>query len=145
MSLIAKLNTMVLRKPAAMTPAESRRTKLLAALTEQQALAEAHVAGTTYVVKVKRWQKDAEGVKQRIERDKLVKAWWWKDGDTLSLVVRYGAKALELSKGKRAIRVDKAEQLPGVFDTLRAAVQAGELDAAIEAMVGGAKVKPAKG
>ena len=52
------------------------------------------------------------------------------------MVVRYGAKVLELSKGKKAISVTTLKDVPTVIGTVLAAVKAGELDAAIEAVVG---------
>ena len=51
------------------------------------------------------------------------------------MVVRYGARPLELAKGKRAIQIAEGQQIVDVIATLIAAVQAGELDAAMEAAV----------
>jgi hypothetical protein len=144
MSHIAKLNTITLKARQPMSPAEHRRAKLLHALTEQQALASAHMAGQEHRVMVHRWVRDTEGTKTRIERAKRLKAWWWQEGDGLCLVVRYGARPIELLKGKRAIRVEKKDQLPEVINTVMAAVQAGELDAAIEAVTGVRKLKISK-
>jgi hypothetical protein len=63
-----------------------------------------------------------------------IKAWWWvgEKGETL-LSVHYGSKTLELSKGKTAIEVVSANDLPAIFDVLISAVQANELDMQIEA------------
>ena len=47
--------------------------------------------------------------------------------------VRYGARILELAKGKTAIEVATAKELVATFEALCAAVNAGELDAAIDA------------
>jgi hypothetical protein len=47
--------------------------------------------------------------------------------------VHYGSKTLELSKGKTAIEVVSANDLPAIFDVLISAVQANELDMQIEA------------
>jgi hypothetical protein len=51
------------------------------------------------------------------------------------MLVRYGARALELSKGKRAIAISSPALLPGAINTLIAAVKAGELDAGIDAAI----------
>ena len=40
-----------------------------------------------------------------------IKAWWWQDGAALCLVVRYGAKVIELAKGKRAVQVEREDQV----------------------------------
>ncbi len=61
------------------------------------------------------------------------------------MVVRYGARPLELSKGKRAISIAQVAMLPGALNTLIAAVKAGELDAAIEAVIDARKLKLGKG
>jgi hypothetical protein len=55
---------------------------------------------------------------------------WWRTAPNGSLVffVRLGGKPIEFDKGKSGIAVASAEKLPGVIDTLIAAVQKGELD-----------------
>jgi len=53
----------------------------------------------------------------------------------------YGAQQLELTKGKRAIVISSPALLPGAINTLIQATQAGELDAAIDAVVGARKLK----
>jgi len=60
-------------------------------------------------------------------------------------VVRYGAKILELAKGKRALSVANVAALPDVIATIMAAVMAGELDGAIDTVVSPPKGKPSKG
>ena len=62
---------------------------------------------------------------------------------TLMLVVRYGARPLELAAGKRAIAIAHAPMLPGALNTLIAAVKAGELDGAMAAAVEASKLKRA--
>jgi hypothetical protein len=46
--------------------------------------------------------------------------------------VRYGSRILELAKGKYAVEVAHANDLTKTLGAIRAAVLAGELDAAIE-------------
>jgi hypothetical protein len=142
---LSKLNITQLKRPAKQSPVEQRRTKLIVKLEEQLALARAQAEGKRYVVMKPAWTRDSDGTKTRVEREKQVRPWWWKDGDGLSLVVRYGAKQIELSRGKRAISIAQAAQLPEALNTLIAAVKAGELDAAMESAVTAAKAKPAKG
>jgi hypothetical protein len=50
--------------------------------------------------------------------------------------VRYGAKLLELAKGKSAIEVANPDALVEALEAVNAAVLAGELDAQIEAVSG---------
>lgn len=42
--------------------------------------------------------------------------------------IKFGARAIEFEKGKAGIAVPSKDKLPGVIDTLIAAVRAGELD-----------------
>ena len=144
MSYLAKLNVTQLKRPAAMTPQEQRRAKLIAKLEEQLAVANAELAGNTFNVTKHVWKTDVDGEKQRVASERVVRPWYWRDGDALQMVVRYGAKVLELSKGKKAISVTTLKDVPTVIGTVLAAVKAGELDAAIEAVVGTRTLKLTK-
>lgn len=141
MSYMSKLTITQLKRPAKASPAEQRRGKLIAKLGEQLELARAAVEGRSYTVTKQAWGKDAEGNRVRIQREKRVAQWWWTDGDAVSMVVRYGAKPVELAKGKRALSVANLAALPDVIITVIEAVKAGELDAAIEAVAGAPKLK----
>ena len=135
MSALSNLKLVVATKPTALSPALLRRNKLVAKISEQQALAQAQVDGTTYApTKVKRIADDSGEVKQ-VTVPKRVKAWWWKgDNGKTFLGVRYGNRMLELAKGKAAIEVANAKDLVSILGTLRKAVEQGELDAQIEAV-----------
>lgn len=139
MTYLNKLNLTQLKRGARLSPAELRRAKLVAKLEEQLALARAQLEGRSYAVTKHAWTRDADGNRSRVEQTKQVRPWWWQDGDGVAMVVRYGARPLELSKGKRAIGIAQASALPGVIETIVAAVKAGELDAAMDAMVAGTK------
>lgn len=145
MSTISKLNLVPLKARVAMTPQEARRQKLITKLEEQLALAEAEAASRKHVVMKQAWTRDNDGNKTRVQREKRIKAWWWKDGDALAMVVRYGAKPLELAKGKRALRVENIGAVPTTIRTVMEAVNAGELDVAIDAVLGASKAKQGKG
>jgi len=133
---MSKLTLVPLKRRAAATPQEQRREKLVAKLEEQLALAQAQAEGKRYVVMKAAWTRDADGNKQRVQREKVVRPWWWPEGEGVSLVVRYGARPIEFAKGKRAISVTHVPMLPGALNTLIAAARAGELDGAIEAALG---------
>ena len=91
------------------------------------------------------WTRDDDGNKIRVQRERQVKPWWFQQGSELHMVVRYGARQLELAKGKRAIVINTQAMLPGAINTLIQAVGAGELDAAIAAAIDARKLKLAKG
>lgn len=133
-TLLATLKLTTARKQRALPEVVKRRNKLLKKLAEQRELAVALNEGRNYAPKRLRTVTDTE-TGRRIVREMPVriKAWWWigEKGETL-LSVHYGSKTLELSKGKSAIEVASATDLPAVFDVLISAVQANELDTQIE-------------
>ena len=111
-----------------------RRDKLLRKLDDQIGMAAAAVAGTGFQAKRSRVVIDADGRRERAMVPARVKQWWWKASDgKLLFTVQYGTKALELAKGKPAIEVTSMEDLVGALQSVRAAVEAGELDSHIEA------------
>jgi hypothetical protein len=58
---------------------------------------------------------------------------WWRTAPNGSLVffVRLGGKPIEFDKGSRVSLCPSVERLPGLIDTLVAAVQKGELDSVL--------------
>ena len=135
---MAHLNKLVftqLKRGARIAPADQRRNKLVAKLEEQMGLARARIEGKPFVVTKASWTRDSDGNKSRIQAEKTVRPWWWQEADAINMVVRYGARPLELSKGKKAISVASLAALPDAITTIIAAVKAGELDAAMEAAV----------
>ena len=141
MSILGKLQITALKQRSKQSPAEHRRSNLIAKLTEQIELSKAQAEGRPFVVVKNGWSRDETGAKQRVQKEKIVRPWWWNDGAALSLVIRYGARPLELSRGKRAITVANLAAIPGTLSTVRDAVLAGELDQAIEATVTASKSK----
>jgi hypothetical protein len=72
-----------------------------------------------------------------VERAKRVREWWYvSDTGKINVVVKYGSKQIELSKGKNAVEVATGEELLKVLEALKSAVEAGELDSQIEAASG---------
>jgi hypothetical protein len=59
----------------------------------------------------------------------------WFVGDTGKVCVqlKYGTKIIDIAKGKNAVEVGTADELIGALTTLKAAVEAGELDAQLNA------------
>ena len=135
MAFLNKLNIVAAKRIITQSPEELRRAKLLAKLTEQHDLADAMIAGTTHSVTREVWVKDDQGNKTRVTKLKRMRSWFWLNTDGKWLLeVRYGAKVLELSKGKRAIEVGARGELPATIRVIQEAVRAGELDAQMEAV-----------
>ena len=144
MGYLDKLNVTQLKRPETLSPTEQRRAKLVAKLEEQLAVAQATAEGKRYVVNKAGWTRDNDGNKTRIVTERVIRPWFWPEGEGFCLVVRYGAKILELSKGKRAINITSAALIPGAINTLIAATKGGELDAAINAAIAGIKAATVK-
>src|SRR4051794_8930404 len=71
----------------------------------------------------------AKAVLQLVEKQHRVQPWWRTGANgSVVLFVRLGGKPIEFDKGKSGIAVATVEKLPGVIDTLVAAVRNGELD-----------------
>ena len=134
MSALAGLKLVAAKRSTSVAPVVQRRTKLLKKLGEQIELAKAQKEGRQYSATRMRNVKDAEtGMTRSVEMPKRVREWWWtgENGKTC-VALRYGAKPVELAKGKAAVEVDGNDQLIAALETLRGAVDAGELDAQIE-------------
>ena len=144
MSYLTKLTLTQLKRNPQQSPEQARRAKLIVKLQEQLALAQAQSKGERLLVTKPVWTRDDNGNKVRVQKERAVRAWWWPQGSELHMSVRYGARQLELSKGKRAIVVGNANLLPGALNTLIQATQAGELDAAIAAVIDARRLKLGK-
>jgi len=111
---------------------EQRRNKLKVQLAEQRRLAEAEAKGESYQPTKSKKIVDAEsGEEKTVAVPKRLKAWWWvNDAGKTLLAVKYGARNLEIAKGKNSIAVPDGRLLQ-VLATLEQAIDAGELDAAL--------------
>jgi hypothetical protein len=68
-----------------------------------------------------------------VEKRQRVSPWWRLDQSGAYLFfIKSGGKPIEFEKGKTAIAVPSLDKLPGVIDTLIAAVRGGELDVQME-------------
>ncbi len=68
------------------------------------------------------------------EVPKTVKAWHFvADNGKLCVHIKYGARTLELARGKTAVEVANSKDLVPTLELIKAAVSNGELDTQIEA------------
>jgi hypothetical protein len=68
-----------------------------------------------------------------VEVPKKVRAWWWNaENGKIALNVRYGARVVEISKGKTAVEVATPNDLIPTLELIKKAVDAGELDIQLE-------------
>ncbi len=141
MTALANLKLISAKKPAQLSPAVQRRSKVAKRIAEQIALATAKQEGTSYAPTKQRKVTDAEtGERKTITVPKSIKEWWFvTDTGKLCVQLRYGAKIVEIAKGKSAVELAAADQLVPTLETLKAAVEGGELDAQLEAVSGAVK------
>lgn len=132
MSILNSLKLVAAKNPANLPAVVQRRNKVLAKLWEQIKLAEAQEAGTHYAPTKYRKLKDSEGNVRNVEMPKRIKPWWFdsESGNTC-VALHYGSKIVEISKGKTAIELFNKSELISTLNTLKAAVESGELDEAI--------------
>ena len=134
MATFATLKLSAAVKPTHMPAVQVRRNKLAKRLWEQAELAKAQQAGAHFISTKFRSIADPDtGLRKQVEVSKRIKQWWFTtDNGKLALSVRYGAKLLELAKGKYAVELASEKELVPTLEVIKAAVLAGELDAAID-------------
>jgi len=135
MSALTGLKLVAAKRPQAALPIVQRRNKLSNQLFQQIELARCLSEGKTYAPMRLRNVKDKHtGERRTVEAVKRVKQWWFvAESGKVCLQVRYGTRVLELAKGKNSIEVGNAAELMTVLTAVKTAVEAGDLDAQIDA------------
>jgi hypothetical protein len=141
MTALANLKLIAAKRPVQLSPVVERRNKVAKRIAEQIALATAKQDGKSYAPTKQRKVTDvATGESKTITVPKRIKEWFFASADgKLCVQLRYGAKIVELAKGKTAVELATADQLVPTLETLKAAVEGGELDAQLEAVSGAVK------
>ncbi len=134
MATLATLKLSTAVKPSHMPAVQVRRKKLAKRLWEQMELAKSQQAGTHFApTKFRSITDPTTGLRKQVEVSKRVKQWWFtSDNGKLALSVRYGARLLELAKGKYAVELASEKELVPTLEIIKTAVLAGELDSAID-------------
>ncbi len=134
MSTLNSLKLVAVKKPRNMPAIVIRRNKLATKLWEQINLAQSQLDGKPFVVTKYRSIKDAEtGLRKQVEVPKRIKPWWFQsEQGKVCVSVKYGSWTIELAKGKPSVEVSSGEELVKALTAIKAAVEAGELDAQIE-------------
>lgn len=134
MSTLSTLKLVAVKKPSHMPAIVIRRNKLSSKLWEQIQLAKSQLDGTPFVVMKYRSMVDREtGLRKQVELPKRIKPWWFQsEQGKVCVSVKYGSWTIELAKGKPSVKVANAQDLIKTLETIKSAVEAGELDAQIE-------------
>jgi hypothetical protein len=146
MSGLSALKLVQAKREKGNSPQHARRQKLSTKLAEQIQLAKAQQSGTEFSpVRVRTVKDEATGQSRKVEVPKKLKPWWWTDEKgKLCITVRYGARTLEIVEGKNAIETDSIADVITSLQVIRSAVDAGELDKRIDAVMGLVKAGFAK-
>lgn len=141
MSALSTLKLVAAKKPQQMPTIQLRRNKLSNKLWEQIQLAKSQINGQPFVVTRFRSVKDRDtGLRKQVEMPKRIRPWWFvAENGKVCVSVRYGSWTLELSKGKPSVEVSSADELVVALETIKQAVEAGDLDAQIEIASAGLK------
>jgi hypothetical protein len=134
-TLLSTLKLVSATRATHISPVMQRRQKLIAKIDEQIEMAQAAANGTAFTATKFKNVVNAEGVTEYKQVAKKVRAWYWKnDAGKWNLVVRYGARIIELSKGKNSIELlSEADVIP-TLELLKTIISNGELDDAITAV-----------
>ena len=145
MSMLANLKLVTSKREQGTNPVLHRRTKLSVKLSDQILLAEAKRDGRTYApTRLKTATNKVTGERITFESQKLIREWWYINGGSkINLIVKYGSKPIAFdAKGtKNAIEVNSGDELIAALKTIKAAVDAGELDQQIESASGAIRAR----
>lgn len=133
---LATLKFVQAEKPATttLTPAERRRAALIARIEEMVALATAQSNGSEFKPTRTRTVVNPDTKeKSKVTSPKVLRAWYWQGQGTgkYYVSIRYGTHTLQFGKNN-AIEAPNLKGVIAVLNTVKQAVQAGELDSVIE-------------
>lgn len=132
---LQQLKLISAKRQQSVDPTQFRRFKLAGRLDDQIALAQAMLEQRTYTKERVRSVRDASGMRTSVQVHTRVKPWWWvMENGKLALSIRYGSRVIALSPKSNAIECASLNDVVQALATVKAVVEAGELDAAITAV-----------
>jgi len=135
MASLQQLKLISAKRQQSVDPTQFRRFKLAGRLEDQIALAQAMLERRTYTKERVRSVRDASGMRSSVQVHTRVKPWWWvMENGKLALSIRYGSRVIALSPKSNAIECASLNDVVQALATVKAVVEAGELDAAITAV-----------
>jgi hypothetical protein len=136
MSILSNLKFVVSKKKQGISPVIQRRSKLSNKIAEQIQLAQAQKDGRTYAPsRLKTYVNKQTGERKTVETLKRVREWWHtSESGKINLICKYGSKQIQFdAKGKNAIEVSNSDELLSALESLKLAIEQGEMDTQIEA------------
>lgn len=138
MSTLSQLKLVTAVKPQHMPDVVKRRYKLSNKLWEQIQLAKSLFLNQPFDLKKVKTVKNAEtGQSETVSVPKTVRPWWFNaENGSICFSIKYGAKIVELAKGKPSIQVESGLDLISTLELVKEAIEVGELDSQIEQVSG---------
>lgn len=138
MSTLSQLKLVTAVKPQHMPDVVKRRYKLSNKLWEQIQLAKSLFLNQPFDLKKTKTVKNNEtGRNETVSVPKTIRPWWFNsENGSICFSIKYGAKVLELAKGKPSIQVESDLDLISTLELIKQAIEAGELDSQIEQVSG---------
>ena len=138
MSTLSQLKLVTAVKPQHMPDVVKRRYKLSNKLWEQIQLAKSLFLNQPFDLKKVKTVKNAEtSQSETVSVPKTVRPWWFNtDNGSICFSIKYGAKIVELAKGKPSIQVESGLDLISTLELVKEAIEVGELDSQIEEVSG---------
>ena len=141
MSSLAKLTIKSITRQNKVSPVEARRNKLLSGIEDQLHVVDAAMRGEQYSVTLSRVTKNDAGERVRVQRQRVIRAWFFAQDGGFYVQCKYGSKAILLSKDGNAVLVKQLSDVKPVLETLLSAAATGELDASSEQALKARKVR----
>jgi len=138
MSVLGTLKLVSTKRPSQLSVTQYRRNKICRRLHEQILLARGRQDGKQFSsTKFRTVVNPETGERKSIEISKTVKQWWFtSDNGKTVIAIRYGARVLEISKGKFAVELASESDIVNTLEIVKNAVESGELDSQLEAAAG---------
>lgn len=134
MAHLKRMRTLKAREYSPLKKTLLRRNKLITNLQEQLHEAEEFVAGRIRISYRTVWASTPDGTRVKIEKPRRVRRWFWVDKQGAFITAWYSSKQLIFNDGATTIYVINKKRIPGAIRQLIRAVEAGELDQALEAV-----------
>ena len=109
--IIAKMKLVKQNQKRMQSKAEHRRSKVIAKLEEQLAMAEALCRNEPFAIKKHKWVTNSFGERVAIETHKRLRPWYWISAAGCFISVWYGSKVVTLENDHTAIDVGKRDKL----------------------------------
>ena len=136
MGYLEGLKVVTAVKSHKLPPILLKRSRVIDKLLIQLECAKAKSDGREHFNKQIRTVKSDTGEKTQVEHVLKVRQWWYRNSDgRLVFEVRYANKTIELAKGKTGIEVENLATLIPAIELLIKAVENGELDKSLDAVV----------